>query len=388
MSFRFLEEFVTNAQHCDINSRILEPLKNMFSPESAARIAKAVKRAHKGFDSQRFLRNLDRDFAPLELKQRVALLAERLARGLPDVPARSISILVDALRQGEADFTGLSGFDVWPLTHFVMERGLGCYDVSMKALYRMTQVFTAEFAIRPYLIHDLGRALSYLNTWVGDPDEHVRRLVSEGTRPLLPWGQRLPDFVKSPETTWYLLDKLKTDPAKYVQKSVANHINDHSKNHGDWVVDKLSSWKTGATPSVEWIVRHATRTLVKQGHLGALRLHGLRAVKLDKLACKVLTPKVKLGGALQVRVSFRNPSARSVDILVDHEILFLKANGEHAPKVFKGLKTKIEPRQSAELELKVPIRKVTTRKYHFGKQGWRALINGVKTEPIWFHLSR
>lgn len=368
----------------------MEPFKNWFNPESALKIASAVERAYPKFDSASFLRGIETGLEPLELKQRVTLLADRIADHLPQNPKLAIDILSNSIRRNENDSVGLSGFNVWPLTHFVMERGLDDFDSSMSALYRMTQVFTAEFAIRPFLVKDRNRVFRYLNKWAVDPSEHVRRLVSEGTRPLLPWGQRLPEFVSDPSLTWPLLEKLKNDPSKYVQKSVANHINDHSKNHGDWIVAKLNAWTKSAEarPQILWIIRHGTRTLVKKGHTGALKLHGIHPAKLDNLKIKVLTPNVKVGGALEARIAMKNMGTKAIDLLIDHEILFLKANGKHSAKVFKGTKKRIAAGESLVLDLRVPIRKVTTREYYPGKQGWAALINGTKTKTLWFELKR
>ena len=166
-------------------------------------------------------------------------------------------------------------------------------------------------------------------------------------------------------------------------------INDHSKNHGDWVIDRLATWKTAAkkSPELQWIIRHATRTLVKKGHPGALALHGVEASNITVLSQKVLTPKVRIGQKLQVSLRVRNDDASPRKVILDHEIGFLKSNGKHSPKVFKGKTLELAPRETRELELDIPLRQVTTRVYYPGRQFWLPLVNGIKGKPLAFELS-
>lgn len=371
-----------------LDSLSMEPFKNKLGEHAAQQIAHAISRAHPKFDQKLFLKNLKQELEPLELKARMILLQQRLQKTLPADPHKSFAILIKSLQKNDSDKIGLSGFLVWPLTHYVTELGLDHFDLSMDALYQMTQVFTAEFAIRPFLIRHPQKTLKQLHTWINDSNEHVRRLVSEGSRPLLPWGQRIPEFVLEPKKTWPLLEVLKLDPSEYVRKSVANHINDHSKNHGDWVVKQLESWnkKHSKHKDVQWIIRHGTRTLVKKGHVQALALHGVNACALD-VSQKVVTKKVRLGEFLKVQVTLRNTSKAAALVIVDHELLLLKASGRTSPKVFKGAKLTLQSGETRTLDLQVRIKKVTTRKYYAGKQGWTARVNGKVLKPLPFELA-
>lgn len=364
----------------------MEPLKNLLDAKAAERIAVALNRAFPSFSKTEFLRDIKKELEPLELKGRMHLLKSRLEITLPSEPKKSFPILLDAIKQDEEDEEGVSGFLTWPLTEYVAERGLKDFELSMKALHRMTQVFTSEFAIRPFLIHHEPRTLKQLLNWTEDENHHVRRLASEGSRPLLPWGQRLPEFVKNPEKTWPILEALKHDPSKYVQKSVANHINDHSKNHADWVVKRLKPWKKSASNSVEWIIRHGTRTLIKKGHAGVLALHGIETVDFENVRIKILTPKVKVGQALEIELGLTNPLKRELRVIVDCQILFLKANGAHIPKVFKGKTVDLAPNEKRKLNLTLPLRSVTTRRYYSGRHGCALLINGSLQKTQWFEL--
>lgn len=366
----------------------MEPFKNLLNEKAALRISTAIKRSHPEFDTRKFLKGIKAELAPLELKERMLVLMNRLVSTLPPDPKKSFPILTKSLKLNDSDEIGLSGFLVWPLSQYVATQGLDSYDEAMRALYKMTQVFTSEFAVRPFLIHHEERTLKLLSEWAKDENEHVRRLVSEGTRPLLPWAERIPAFVKNPERTWSLLEMLKNDPAKYVQKSVANHINDHSKNHGDWVVKQLNKWKVNSEsqPSVDWIIRHATRTLVKKGHPGALSLHGIRSVDFGNVRVRLLASTIKIGEALSLTFSLKNPGKKECKVVADCQILFLKANGKHSPKVFKGKNLVLKPNEKKTVQLRIPIKQVTTRKYYTGKHGCSILINGKPTPVRWFEL--
>jgi 3-methyladenine DNA glycosylase AlkC len=223
---------------------------------------------------------------------------------------------------------------------------------------------------------------------MNDENEHVRRLTSEGSRPLLPWGQKLQRFVDNPELTWPILEKLKSDPSQYVRKSVANHINDISKNHPEWVIKKLLEWKKSSnhTPEIDWIIKHASRTLIKKGYTKAFSLHGVSPTKIKLVSQKIGKSKINLGETLEVEIELLNQSNKKSLIIIDHEVHFLKSNGKHGVKVFKGKKVKIIPGLKTKFKLSIPMKKVTTRKYYPGVQFWNIKINGSSEKPLPFTL--
>lgn len=367
----------------------MEPFKNMFSPESSLRIARALRRSWNAFPETVFLRGLEKELDPLELKARMLLLAERINALLPDHTPKALEILTGAVSTGEKDKVGLSGFALWPLTEIVATRGLDHFDESMDALKIMTSRFTAEFAIRPFLLHHEDKTLKRLKAWTRDEDEHVRRLVSEGSRPLLPWGRRIPRFVKDPELTLALIDALKTDPSEYVRRSVANHLNDHAKNHGDWVVKTLGRWRERHPDhdGVEWIARHASRTLLKAGHSGALVLHGYgRATDLEVELGKLTPKKIKMGESLTYTVRITNKSRRPVKALFDYAIHHRKADGRLAPKVFKGRVKELAPGEVWQIEGRHSIKPITTRVYYSGTHLFETRVNGAAGPQARFEL--
>lgn len=367
----------------------MEPFKNMINDKVAKQMAQAIARNYLSFDQKSFLKNITKELEPLELKGRVIFLATKLKELLPEDQRKALLILKGAIKQNDGDSVGLSGFSVWPFTEYVARFGLPEFDLSMKVLKEMTKVFTAEFAVRSFFLSDEKRVLEHFKEWVKDENEHVRRLVSEGARPLLPWGQKLPHFVKDPTITWELLEILKNDSAEYVRKSVANHLNDHTKNHPDFVVKKLLEWQKEAKDNkdLDWLIRHASRTLIKKGHAKAFLLHGVEAGKIEVVSQKILTKKVKLGEALEVEVCIVNRTKKSLKVILDNEISLLKANGSHNIKCFKGKSVILNGGQESKVTLRIPLKPVTTRTYYNGKHYWNIKVNGISQERLPFNLS-
>ncbi|MBY0413065.1 MAG: DNA alkylation repair protein [Bdellovibrionales bacterium] len=366
----------------------MEPFKNMISEQVAKDTALAISRNYPEFNQKNFLKGIKSALLPLELKDRVILIANKLHDHLPKDQKKSLKILLGAIKKNDSDDVGLSGFAAWPLTEYVALFGLEEFDLSMNILKEMTKAFTSEFAVRAFFLHDESRTLKFFKSWVNDKNEHVRRWVSEGSRPLLPWGQKLPGFVQDPLVTWGLLEVLKNDESEYVRKSVANHINDHSKNHPDLVVEKLLSWKRTNPQSKEldWVIRHATRTLIKKGHSKAFLLHGVEAGKIEVLSQKILTKKVRLGEALKVEVVFKNLSKKKIKVILDHELHLLKSNGSHNIKCFKGKSIELASGEMTKLSFNVPLKPVTTRTYYSGKHYWNILVNGKSEDRLSFVL--
>jgi 3-methyladenine DNA glycosylase AlkC len=367
----------------------MEPFKNELSAEKAKRIGAAVERAHPAFSLPKFAKGLESALEPLELKQRMQLIADRVEAGLPAHPPELFSILVQTLAANEHDKLGLRGFLVWPLTEIVARRGLGHFKEAMMALRDMTRVFTGEFAIRPFLKAHPEKTLKQLHAWCGDPCEHVRRLVSEGSRPLLPWGGNLPELLEPPHPTLRLLEKLHRDPSDYVRLSVSNHLNDFSKHHPELVIETLTRWQKANPddPRLAKLARHACRTLLKAGHPGALALHGYGSAKSIVLEASDLTKSsVKLGGSLEYRLIIRNDSRRALKVMFDYAIHHRKANGTLSPKVFKGRVRELAPGERWEIEGRHPLKPVTTRVYHSGEHAFEPRLNGRAFAPLRFVL--
>ena len=357
----------------------MDPMKNSFSAENARRIAIQLQRAYPEFPITAFCDGLENALLPLELKQRMHLLADRIEANLPTHPPRLFTLLVASLAKDETDTEGLRGFAVWPLTEIVARRGLAYFDEAMAALRAMTCCFTAEFAIRSFLRHQPQRTLQQLKTWCSDPDENVRRLVSEGSRPLLPWGEHLPQIMADPSLTLPLLELLHRDDSAFVRLSVSNHLNDFSKVHPDLVIDTLVKWRSAKTADAHFdkLARHACRTLIKQGHPQAHAYQGFGAAEsLEIDTSPTLTPTVKLGGHLEYHLTIRNTSPQPLRVLFDYAIWHRKANGNLTAKVFKGRIKELAAGERWDVQGRHPLKPITTRTYYPGVHGFEPRLNG------------
>lgn len=366
----------------------MEPFKNLLNEEVANEIANLLFKKNKKFKKDLFLKDIKKKLKPLELKDRVRFLSERLKESLPEDQVESLLLLKKIIKVNNEDKIGLDGFKLWPISEYVAKYGLNNFDVSMDVLKELTKAFTAEFAIRSFFIHDEKKTLKYFKLWVHDENEHVRRLVSEGSRPYLPWGQKLTNFAIDPNITWELLEQLKDDPSMYVRKSVANHLNDHSKNHPDWVVDNLLLWKKkyGDDEKVNWIIKHASRTLVKNGHKRAFKLHGVDSGKVKVLQSKIQSKNIKLGKNLEVEIEIQNLEKKKLKIILDHELHLLRKNGKYNIKCFKGKNLYLLPLEKMKIKFNIPLKVVTTRSYYTGVQYWNIKVNGVSEEKLAFNL--
>ncbi len=248
-------------------------------------LAANLKGAHPRFDATGFAAAARDGLGPLGLMQRAHHLARTLHRFLPAPYEEAVDVLLRSLTpplERTHDF-GLAGFFYLPHVTYVATFGLDPahnagrdpFTVSMRAQYELTRRFSAEFSIRPFLQRWPDRTLRQLRRWTDDPDPHVRRLCSEGTRPRLPWAARLPDFIRDPSPVLPLLERLKDDPDLYVRRSVANHLGDIAKDHPSLVFSLCETWLTDATAERKWLIRHAVRHPARKGVKAALRLRKL-----------------------------------------------------------------------------------------------------------------
>lgn len=367
----------------------MEPLKNFYSIENAMRLAEALHRAWPRFPKAKFLLGLENELEPLELKERMNLLSIRVAQFLPAEYSTKVDIILGALAHNENDRVGLRGFILWPLSTLISQEGLDDFDLSMKALKEITKLFTAEFDVRPFLEREPDRCLRLFQKWTQDQNHHVRRLVSEGTRPRLPWGSRLMEWQNNPELSRPLLEALRKDESLYVRKSVANHLNDHSKAHPEWTLELLEKWakQDPHHDGVLWIIRHALRSLIKAGDSRALRLLGVRPQKHLRSQLLSLSPKrLRFGQSLEFEIEVHNRSKVPCEVLLDYVIHYQKADGRLSPKVFKGRRRTLAPGEKWVYQGKHAFRPQTTRTYFAGLHELSWQVNGQASKKFPFQL--
>jgi 3-methyladenine DNA glycosylase AlkC len=257
------------------------PLKDLFDRHAVALLAESFAAAHAGFASRPFTRQALAGLDALELMPRANHLATALAAHLPAHPAEATRILIAAMGP-ELTTTaryGLAVFFYLPHVRFIQHRLVDHFALGMQANYEVTKRFSAEFSIRPFLLRHPRASLALLRRWARDANPHVRRLVSEGTRPRLPWAERLKPFQEDPAPTLALLELLKDDPELYVRRSVANHLGDIAKDHPRVALAVCRRWleevagKDGErATNRRWLIRHAVRLPAQQGEAAAVKL--------------------------------------------------------------------------------------------------------------------
>lgn len=267
------------------------PLKALLNQEAIECLAQNLLYCYRQFEAKAFCECALTDIEPLELMARGRHVAAAMHRFLPQNYSDAVAIMIASLTPALADAegSGLAGFFYLPHSFFVSDYGQernhanskDPFEPSMEAVYALTARFTSEFAIRPFLIHQQERTLAQLMAWLDDPNTHVRRLCSEGTRPRLPWGKRIPAFISNPQPALPLLEALKNDRSLYVRRSVANHLGDIAKDHPDVAFSTCERWlKDDASQDLRWLVRHAVRHPARKGDTRALRIR--EAAKVDK----------------------------------------------------------------------------------------------------------
>lgn len=258
------------------------PLKEQLNKKAISFMARNIELVYPEFDVQTFAQNANDGIEPLSIMARAKHIATCLRQTLPSNYSDAIEVIVASMlppsKPGET--LGIAAFYYLPFSSFIAEFGLDFnnnngddpFDVSIQAQVELTKRFTAEFSIRPFLIEQQERTLDVFNNWLDHPSEDVRRLCSEGSRPKLPWGKNIPNFIKDPSPIIPILESLKNDPSLYVQRSVANSLGDIAKDHPDLVFDLCDAWLTSANKELKWVIRHAVRYYAKKEHPKALEL--------------------------------------------------------------------------------------------------------------------
>lgn len=297
----------------------------------------------------------------LELKDRINLVADALRDHLPqDYPA-ALATLVAV-----ADET-LAAWAAWPLCSFVERHGIDHPDESLAAMPDLTKCASCEFAIRPFLDAHLDRSLDHMRRWVQDDDAAVRRLPSEGSRPLLPWGPRVPALDADPRIGLEFVTALRHDPSEVVRRSVANHLNDIAKAHPDLVIDVLRAWTSESPPVDGSMVRHALRTLVKRGDPAALELLGFTTdPQIDVGRFECCPSDVTIGMHVELSATITSTAEAEQHLVVDFVIHHVRANGATSPKTFKWTTLLLAPGATVDVSKRRLIQQASTRTYHAG----------------------
>ncbi|GAA2339863.1 DNA alkylation repair protein [Streptomyces kunmingensis] len=325
---------------------------------------------------------------PLSLRQRADLLRDALLTDLPGDFA-SLARTVSIARDDAPHFTG---WLLWPVTSALATRAVRdgsteAFDGAMTLLADLTSRFSSEFALRTLLRHDLDRALDIIvSDWTASAHADVRRLAAEGTRPYLPWTVRVPRIMAGPGVTAPVLDALYRDESEYVRHSVANHLNDLSREHPDAVVDTARRWLACPDVTTGRLVRRGLRTLVKRGHPGALKLLGFAPATLEVGGPFLDRKTVVLGDCIRFTAFIRNTSESRAQLVIDYVVYYRRAGGGQAGRPFRLTSRTLAPGEQIEVERSHSFRPRATRRHHPGRHSVSLWINGSESTRADFEL--
>lgn len=355
-------------------------LKEIFNRDRLRHFASETAAIHPAFDQERFLALASDNLDALSIMQRLRQIAVAYHEVLPGGFEKNIEILWALAPRIN------HGFASMVLPEYVALYGHDHFDLSMDALAFFTRFGSSEFAIRHFLLKDQARTLAVMERWSKDENEHVRRLASEGCRPRLPWSFQIKALMADPSPVASILENLKSDPSLYVRKSVANHLNDITKDHPAWVFEKIADWDQ-ADPRTAWIMKQALRTLIKKGDSRALHLFGAghkAEVKVDPFS---VTPSaLKLGGAVRIVAKLTSTASAPQKLVIDYAVHYVKKAGGTSKKVFKWKEITLEAGANTELSINRAIRDFTTRVHYAGWHEVELLVNGEVLGTSGFEL--
>lgn len=327
------------------------------------------------------------EFDGLSLSARTRKVRDALLADLPTSYAHFEQRLRDA-----SDDPAFTGWMIWPVTEALAVRattgGTAEFDAGLARLAELTSRLTGEFALRTFLDVDLDRTLAVALEWTGDPDPHVRRLASEGTRPYLPWARRVAALTRRPDATAGILRALYRDESEYVRRSVANHLNDLARTDPDLVVASARAWMAEPDANTPKLVRHGLRTLVKKGHTDALDVLGFSApdgITVSDL--RVSPADVLMGADISFGFELANTSGSTQTVAVDYVVHHVRANGGRTPKVFKLTQRTLAPGSRETLTRAHSFRPITTRRYYPGEHLIEIQVNGTVLADAVFRLA-
>ncbi|GAB6927500.1 DNA alkylation repair protein [Paenibacillus sp. JCM 10914] len=359
-----------------------ETLKDLYSTQLFQQLTERMQEVYPAFETERFMELIyNESWEHEEFKQRIRHVTMALTATLPSSYSEAVRILT----QVAPHFRGVE-YVFFP--DYVEVNGMEDLKTSMEALAVFTHSSTAEFAVRPFIMKDQQWMLEQMMVWARTDDEHLRRLASEGARPRLPWAPQLPALIRDPRPVLPILEQLKEDSSLYVRKSVANHLNDISKDHPDLVLGIAADWY-GKHPLTDWIVRHALRTLLRKGDIRALAIFGYEELEelegLEVRDLRIKRPLIALGEDLEFSFHLVNETGNAIPLRIDYEIDYMKSSGKLAPKRYKCSHKTYSP-GSWKVEKKQSFKPISTRRFYSGDHRLHIVVNGKRLASMDFML--
>ncbi|QGY43404.1 DNA alkylation repair protein [Maribellus comscasis] len=354
-----------------------EKLKDILFPKEKVELfGRVLKEEYPPFDSENFVASVcDKNWPARELKEKMRHTTLCLHKYLPDDFSEAVKTLQNIVPK-------VTGFEAIVLPDYIEVYGIDYPEISVPALGVLTTCGSSEFGIRPFLNKDLISTMKYMLVWADNEDFKVRRFASEGCRPRLPWASGVPALKKDPSLILPILEKLKDDPEEFVRKSVANNLNDISKDHPELVLDICERWQ-GNSKNTDWIIKHACRTLLKQGNNRAMLLFGFanpEQMQIKELQFSSLSPAI--GDEISFSFNLNLKTKKKQKVRLEYIVHFVKKTGKTSPKVFQMKEVLLAP-GIHPIQKKHSFANMSTRKHFSGEHKFQLVVNGeVKAEQI------
>jgi len=354
-----------------------EKLKDILFPREKVQLfADLLVAAYPPFESDKFIELVcDKEWPERELKEKMRHTTHCLHRFLPE----DFSLAVDILK---SIVPKVEGFEAIVLPDYVEVYGQEHWDISLPALGELTKCGSSEFAIRPFLNKNLKKTMEYMYSWAEDEDYRVRRFASEGGRPRLPWGAGVPALKKDPSPVIPVLEKLKNDPELIVRKSVANNLNDISKDHPELVLDLCERWQ-GKSENTDWIIKQGCRTLLKRGNKRAMRLFGFaNPGKMHVENLRLSNDSITIGDEITFSFDLKVEASSKQKVRLEYVMHYIKSSGKSSPKMFQISETVLK-KGAHHIEKKHSFANMSTRKHYPGEHKIEVVVNGeVKAATV------
>ncbi len=365
-----------------------ELFKNIYNENFINEFSSIISKTYNNFDTSSFTKTIfNNNWKQLELKGRMRHISNVLNTHLEGGFKNQVNLLLRAIEEMQRVGRRESSIEFMFIPDFIEVYGINYYDISTKAFEKITQFTSCEFAVRPFILKYPEKMILQMKTWSKHKQATVRRLSTEGCRPRLPWAMAIPFLKKDPTPILSILKHLKNDSSEAVRRSVANNLNDISKDNPKVVLQLATKWK-GASEEIDWLIKHGCRTLLKQGGSEVMQLFGFGAV--DKIAIqhfKIHTPKVKIGDSLTFSFQLKNNTNTPLKLRLEYGLYYQKANTSLAKKVFKISEKIYSENSITEIMRKQSFKIITTRKFHLGKHQVSIIINGVEFSSLDFKLT-
>jgi len=363
------------------------PLKDLYSPVFYERLTHALTAAIPGFDKSLFIKKIfTPEFEFQELKERMKHTTKVLHVFLPEDYPQTIVLIKKTIEQIRTQGIGEDGLAYMFLPDYIETYGIDDFETSVEALEFVTQFVSCEFAVRPFILKYGNEMILRMHKWSLHENHKVRRLASEGSRPRLPWAMGIPFLKKDPSSILPILENLKTDPSPYVRRSVANSLNDIAKDHPRVVLNMAKNW-SGLGPETDAIIKHGSRTLLKQGHADILKHYGLTDEGILLKDFKILTRRISIGESLEFSFSIFNGNASEKKVRLEYAIYYKKQNGQNTKKVYRISERTYPAGAAINIIRKQKFVLITTRKFHLGDHQISIIINGAEKDILNFDLT-